>query len=82
MPSPFGEGEKRSFQRAPGRKSHSMPSQQDQLGMTVRPLHGEVWGSGSKGAIVSHCASVSSRVVRAAVTPAVRDLGEDLEQWT
>jgi hypothetical protein len=50
--------------------------------MTVRPLHGEVWGSGSKGAIVSHCASVSSRVVRAAVTPAVRDLGEDLEQWT
>jgi hypothetical protein len=55
----------RSFQRAPVRNIHKMPSKHGRLGIGFGPPQGEALGSGNKGAIFSHCASVSSEVSRA-----------------
>jgi hypothetical protein len=52
----------KSFQRAPVRNIHKMPSKQGRLAIGLGPPHGDACGSGSKGAIFSHCSSVSSEV--------------------
>jgi hypothetical protein len=52
----------RSFQRAPLRSIHKMPSKQGRCGIGFGPPQGDALGSGKKGAIFSHCSSVSSEV--------------------
>jgi hypothetical protein len=54
----------KSFHRAPVRNSHKMPSKQGRLGVGVGPPRGDGVGSGNKGAILSHCSSVSSESCR------------------
>jgi hypothetical protein len=55
----------RSSQRAPVRSIHKMPSKQGRFGIGFGPPQGDALGSGNKGAIFSHCSSVSSEVSRA-----------------
>jgi hypothetical protein len=55
----------RSFQRAPGRKIHKMPSKHGRFGIGFGPPQGEACGSGNTGAMFSHCSAVSSEVSRA-----------------
>ena len=50
----------RSFQRAPLRKTHKIPSNTGRFGIGLGPPLGDALGSGSKGAICVHCASVNS----------------------
>jgi hypothetical protein len=52
----------RSFQRAPVRKIHKIPSKQGRFGIGFGPPQGDAFGAGNKGAIFSHCSSVSSEV--------------------
>ena len=58
----LGEGYRsgRSFQRAPLRNTHKIPSKTGRLGIGWGPPLGEAFGSGSNGAICTHWASVSS----------------------
>jgi hypothetical protein len=65
-----GYGGGTSFHRAPVRNIHKMPSKQGRFGVGVGPPRGDGLGSGNKGAILSHCSSVSSESCRLlAVTP-------------
>jgi hypothetical protein len=65
----------KSFHRAPVRNIHKIPSKQGRLGMGLGPPRGDGLGSGNKGAIFSHCSSVSSESCRLiAVTPGKRYL--------
>jgi hypothetical protein len=58
----LGDGKRsgRSGHRAPVRKIQRMPSKTGRFGMGFGPPRGEALSSGNKGAIFSHCASVSS----------------------
>ena len=58
----LGEGYRfgKSFHRAPARKTHKIPSNTGRLSMGVRPPLGDGFASGSSGAILAHCLSVSS----------------------
>jgi hypothetical protein len=58
----LGDGKRvgKSCQRAPVRKMHRMPSKTGRFGMGFGPPRGDAVGSGNKGAILSHWASVSS----------------------
>ena len=58
----LGEGNRsgRSCQRAPVRQTQRMPSHTGRFGIGLGPPHGEALSSGSNGAIVAHCAAVSS----------------------
>jgi hypothetical protein len=65
-----GDGGGKSFHRAPVRHIHKMPSKQRRLGVGLGPPRGDGLGSGHKGALLSHWASVSSASGRLiAVTP-------------
>ena len=55
----------RSFQRAPLRKTHKIPSNTARSGRRLRPPLGERGGLGNKGSILAHWASVTSRVYSA-----------------
>ena len=50
----------RSFQRAPLRNTHKMPSNTGRLPIGLGPPLGDAFGSGRCGAIRAHCASVNS----------------------
>lgn len=58
----LGEGYRfgKSFHRAPARNTHKMPSNTGRFSMGVRPPLGDGFHSGSNGAILAHCLSVSS----------------------
>jgi hypothetical protein len=58
----LGEGKRsgRSCQRAPVRKIQRMPSNTGRFGIGFGPPRREALGSGNNGAILVHCASVSS----------------------
>ena len=58
----LGEGYRsgRSFQRAPLRNTHKIPSKTGRLAIGFGPPLGEALGSGSNGAICAHCSSLTS----------------------
>ena len=58
----LGEGYRagRSFQRAPLRNTHRMPSNTGRLAIGLGPPLGDAFGSGNSGAICAHWASVNS----------------------
>lgn len=62
----LGEGQDggRSFQRAPLRRTHKIPSKQGRLAIGLGPPQGEACGSGRKGTIFSHCSSPGSLLWR------------------
>jgi len=49
----------RSFQRAPLRSTHKIPSNTLRSSIGFRPPFGERWNFGNNGSIFSHCSSVS-----------------------
>jgi hypothetical protein len=50
----------RSFQRAPLRRTHKIPSNTGRLSRRVRPPLDDRFGFGNSGSIFTHCSSVSS----------------------
>ncbi len=53
----------KSFQRAPLRKTQSIPSKQGRLGTGFGPPLADASGSGSNGSITAHCSSETSKPV-------------------
>jgi hypothetical protein len=53
----------KSFQRAPLRKTQSIPSKHGRLGTSFWPPFSDASGSGSKGSMTAHCLSVISNPV-------------------
>ena len=64
-----GNASGKSCQRAPLRSIHKMPSSTWRLPARGRPPRGRLGRFGSKGWILPHCASVSSRLYRAISPP-------------
>jgi hypothetical protein len=55
----------KSFQRAPLRNTHKIPSKHGRFAMGLRPPNAAAFGSGNSAAIVAHCASVINSTVLA-----------------
>jgi hypothetical protein len=61
----------KSFQRAPLRSTHKIPSKQGRFGLGFGPPFAEPRASGNNGSMIFHCSSVSSRKSRGMATPFV-----------